>query len=83
MWCTTIWRTTGIARELWFDNLATAVAEHDGNLVRFHPRFLAFAREYSFLPRACLCVRRGNKEKWREPLVMPEPASGHCARSPT
>ena len=33
--------------------LATAVAEHDGNLVRFHPRFLAFAREYSFLPRAC------------------------------
>jgi transposase len=44
---------TGIARELWYDNLATAVAEHDGNLVRFHPRFLAFAREYSFLPRAC------------------------------
>ena len=44
---------TGIARELWFDNLATVVAEHDGNLVRFHPRFLAFAREYSFLPRAC------------------------------
>jgi len=43
----------GIARELWFDNLATAVAEHDGNLVRFHPRFLAFAREYGFLPRAC------------------------------
>jgi len=43
----------GIARELWYDNLATAVAEHDGNLVRFHPRFLAFAREYNFLPRAC------------------------------
>ena len=43
----------GVARELWYDNLATAVAEHDGNLVRFHPRFLAFAREYSFFPRAC------------------------------
>ena len=43
----------GIARELWFDNLGTAVAEHDGNLVRFHPRFLAFAREYGFFPRAC------------------------------
>jgi transposase len=43
----------GVARELWYDNLATAVAEHDGNLVRFQPRFLAFAREYSFLPRAC------------------------------
>jgi hypothetical protein len=38
--------------ELWYDNLATAVAEHDGNLVRFQPRFLAFARQYSFLPRA-------------------------------
>jgi hypothetical protein len=44
---------SGVARELWYDNLATAVAEHDGNLVRFHPRFLAFAREYSFFPRAC------------------------------
>ena len=43
----------GVARELWYDNLATAVAEHDGNLVRFHPRFLGFAREYGFLPRAC------------------------------
>jgi len=43
----------GVARELWYDNLATAVAEHDGNLVRFHPRLLAFAREYNFLPRAC------------------------------
>jgi len=43
----------GVARELWYDNLATAVAEHDGNLVRFHLRFLAFAREYNFMPRAC------------------------------
>jgi len=43
----------GVARELWYDNLATAVAEHDGNLVRFQPRFLAFAREYNFLARAC------------------------------
>jgi len=43
----------GVACELWYDNLATAVAEHDGNLVRFQPRFLAFAREYNFLPRAC------------------------------
>lgn len=43
----------GCARELWFDNLATAVAEHEGNLVRFNPRFLSFAREYSFIPRAC------------------------------
>lgn len=43
----------GVTREIWFDNLATAVAEHDGNLVRFNPRFLSFARECSFIPRAC------------------------------
>ena len=43
----------GVAREIVYDNLATAVAEHDGRLVRFLPRFLAFAREYSFYPRAC------------------------------
>jgi len=43
----------GCARELWFDNLATAVAEHEGNLVQFNPRFLGFAREYAFIPRAC------------------------------
>ncbi len=43
----------GVARECWFDNLLTAVAEHDGRLVRFNPRFLAFAREYAFYPRAC------------------------------
>lgn len=43
----------GVGREVWFDNLATAVAEHDGRLVRFQPRFLAFARELGFCPRAC------------------------------
>jgi len=44
---------TGTARECVYDNLATAVAEHDGRLVRFNPRFLAFAREFGFYPRAC------------------------------
>jgi transposase len=42
-----------VAREIAYDNLATAVAEHDGRLVRFLPRFLAFAREYGFYPKAC------------------------------
>jgi hypothetical protein len=42
-----------VSREIWFDNLATVVAEHDGNLVRFNPRFLSFAREGGFIPRAC------------------------------
>ena len=55
--------SSGCARELWFDNLATAVAEHDGNLVRFNPRFLAFAREYGFIPRACHVAAAWEKGK--------------------
>ncbi len=49
-----------------YDNLATAVAEHDGRLVRFLPRFLAFAREYGFYPRACnlaACWEKGKVER--------------------
>jgi len=43
----------GRPRECLYDNLATAVAEHDGRIVRFNPRFLVFARELGFYPRAC------------------------------
>jgi len=53
----------GCAREIWFDNLASAVAEHEGNLVRFNPRFLAFAREYGFIPRACHVAAAWEKGK--------------------
>jgi len=53
----------GCAREIWFDNLATAVAEHEGNLIRFNPRFLTFAREYGFIPRACHVAAAWEKGK--------------------
>jgi transposase len=53
----------GVARELWYDNLATVVAEHESNLVRFNPRFLAFAREYDFIPRACHVAAAWEKGK--------------------
>src|SRR5215469_16952167 len=53
----------GVSQEIWFDNLATAVAEHEGNLVRFHPRFLAFAREFHFIPRACHVAAAWEKGK--------------------
>ncbi len=43
----------GIAREVLFDNLASAVAEREGRWVRFNPRFLELARLYGFFPRAC------------------------------
>jgi transposase len=44
---------TGVARECLYDNLWTAVTERDGRIVRFNPRFLAFARDFGFYPRAC------------------------------
>ena len=44
---------TGVARECLYDNLWTAVTERDGKIVRFNTRFLAFAREFGFYPRAC------------------------------
>jgi transposase len=53
----------GVATELWYDNLATVVAEHEGRLVRFNPRFLAFAREYGFIPRACNVAAAWEKGK--------------------
>lgn len=53
----------GCAHECWYDNLATAVAEHEGNLVRFNPRFLGFAREYDFIPRACHVAAAWEKGK--------------------
>jgi transposase len=53
----------GVSQEIWFDNLATVVAEHEGNLVRFHPRFLAFAREFNFIPRACHVAAAWEKGK--------------------
>jgi transposase len=43
----------GICREMAFDNLTSAVLEHEGKLVRFNPRFLAFAREMGFYPHPC------------------------------
>lgn len=42
---------TGVARECLYDNLWTAVTERDGRIVRFNPRFLAFAREFGLRMR--------------------------------
>jgi transposase len=51
----------GCTREVWYDNLATAVAERHGRLVRFQPRFLAYAGHHGFRPVACN-VGRGNEK---------------------
>jgi transposase len=42
----------GAFREVRYDNLATAVAERHDRLVRFHPRFLAYAGHHGFRPVA-------------------------------
>ena len=51
----------GCPKEVWYDNLATAVAERRGRLVRFHPRFLAYAGHPRFRPVACN-VGKGNEK---------------------
>jgi transposase len=51
----------GCPKECWYDNLATAVAERRGKLVRFHPRFLAYAGHHRFRPVACN-VGKGNEK---------------------
>ena len=73
----------GCARECWYDNLATAVAEHEGHLVRFNPRFLAFAREYGSSRERAISEPLGKKAKSSAPSAMSAKASGPCARSLT
>lgn len=43
----------GAPREVWYDNLATAVAERHGRLVRFQPRFSIYTGHHRFQPVAC------------------------------
>jgi len=43
----------GCTREAWYDSAPTVVAERQGKLVRFPPRFLAYAGHHGFRPVAC------------------------------
>jgi transposase len=54
-------RLGGYSREAQYDNLATAVAERRGRLVRWNPRFLAYAGHCGFQPVACT-PGRGNEK---------------------
>jgi transposase len=42
-----------VPREIWYDNLATAVAERHGRLVRFNPRFFVYTGHHRFRTVAC------------------------------
>ena len=73
----------GVRREIAYDNLATAVAEHDGRLVRFLPRFLGFAREYGFYPASLQSGERlGKRQSRTRPSAICARTSGRCASSP-
>jgi len=43
----------GIPKEIWYDNLATAVAERKHKIIRFNPKFLAYCGHCRFKPVAC------------------------------
>jgi transposase len=53
----------GTPRTVLHDNLKSAVLEHRGGHVRFHPRYLDFADYYGFTPRACQPYRARTKGK--------------------
>lgn len=55
----------GIPREVLVDNARALVEYHDARTreVRFNPRFLAFARDWGFTPRACAPYRARTKGK--------------------
>lgn len=42
----------GVPQTLLYDNLKTVVLHHVGSVIQFNPRFLAFAGQYLFEPRA-------------------------------
>lgn len=58
----------GAPRECWYDNLATAVADRMGGLIRFNSRFMAYMAHHGTRPHACN-VARGNEKGRVEDLI--------------
>ena len=50
-----------VPREIWYDNLATAVTERMGSLVRFNARFMAYMGHHAIRPHACNPARGNEK----------------------
>ena len=51
----------GIPKECWYDNLATAVTDRHGGVVRFNPRFFSYMGHHSIVPHACNPARGNEK----------------------
>jgi len=53
----------GVARELLYDNLKSAVLDRDGDHIRYHPQLLELAGHYHFAPKPCAPYRGNEKGK--------------------
>jgi transposase len=71
----------GVAREIVYDNLATAVAEHDGRLVRFLPRFLGSPASTTSSRGPAIQPAAGRKARWNALSVISGKTSGPCGSS--
>ncbi len=58
----------GHTKECWYDNLATAVTDRLGNLIKFNARFMAYMGHHGIRPHACN-VARGNEKGRVENLI--------------
>lgn len=58
----------GVPRQCWYDNLASAVTDRAGSLIRFNARFMAYMGHHGIRPHACN-VARGNEKGRVEGLV--------------
>ncbi len=61
----------GVARNLVYDNLRSAVLDCRGAAVQFHPRLLELAGHYHFAPRPCTPGRANEKGASCEKRVRP------------
>jgi transposase len=74
----------GVARELWYDNLATAVAEHDGNLGAFPSSLSGLCARVQFPATSLPCAGGMGKRKNRKVHRLPTTellASSYLQRS--
>lgn len=51
----------GVPKECWYDNLATAVQDRHGGVVKFNPRFFAYMGHHGITPHACNPARGNEK----------------------
>ena len=58
----------GAVKECWYDNLATAVTDRMGGLIRFNSRFMSYMGHHGVRPHACN-VARGNEKGRVEDLI--------------